>query len=173
MKGRDRFVEYLVEASTYVRSVDGFLVKLGSVIVEIEEYCKLSNCSPHVLLGEILSDDRLNKLLDRLSCYKDNVVRLITTDPRHRRLRDYLNVVTQSLEKHRCIEEESLSPQTPPPTWFKETVEAGREIITPYARKAASKGSVKEIFIEKIQIAGVILALTILILSLIKLLFLR
>jgi len=116
----ERYVRMLAQSLTYVRSIDGFLVKLGSIAYEIESACKSVSCDPHEVFREMLFSDQLIEMLKPFSCYKDEVASVITSDPRHKVLRSYLDLIVARLEKLECIQEKAIETLTPPSTWFKE-----------------------------------------------------
>ena len=114
------YVTLLKNSITYIRSVDGFLVKLGSIVYEIEGICQDGTCDPVEVFKQVLYDDELVNVLKRFSCYKEEIRSAIERDPRHKILRKYVSIICERLGSIECVREESLETLTPPPTWFKE-----------------------------------------------------
>jgi len=118
--------EYIVSLKnslTYIRSIDGFLVKIGSIIYDLEDKCRDKTCDPKKLLKEILSAKELRSYLSRFSCYRDEIFEKINSDPRHKNLRRYFEVLKETLESIECTGEGEVILETPPATWAKERIE--------------------------------------------------
>lgn len=128
----DPFIRQLVidfrDSLSYVRTVDGFLIKLGSLILRIEDYCSNGACDPEEFLDNILRSVELKKYLERFSCFRGDIYEAVMSDPRHKKIRKYLNVLRRVLEEIKCVPSEAtdIVPVTPPALWVKERVEEKR-----------------------------------------------
>lgn len=111
------------DSLTYVRSIDGFLVKLVSIIYEVEDYCDKYSCDSIGVFKSILMDESLDRVLSRFSCYLGEIVEAINTDPRHKILRKYIEVIKETLGSKKCVEEGVVETFTPQATWIKERAE--------------------------------------------------
>ncbi|MET1160353.1 MAG: hypothetical protein ABWW65_05275 [Thermoprotei archaeon] len=117
---------------SYVRSIDGFLVKIGGFVYELEDMCRDGGCDPRLILEEVLSSSELYDSLARFSCYRSEIINAITSDPRHKILRKYLDVIHKVLSNIECRGEEQVVVTTPEATWVKEKRE---EVIIPVSRQ--------------------------------------
>ncbi|WP_244372447.1 hypothetical protein [Staphylothermus marinus] len=125
----EKFVVELADSLSYIRSIDGFLVKLGTIVVSLEDECReISNCDPAVLLENILMHEKLSRYLSRFSCYIDDIVDSINSDPRHKVLRKYTDVLRSVLERIKCVESTEIEKTTPPALWVKEYKEQTRQV---------------------------------------------
>ncbi len=119
----EKYASELRDSLTYVRSIDGFLIKLGTLVIELEDLCRDSGCSVGDYLGNILSHDLLRDTLGRFSCYVDDIVESINNDPRHKILRKYIDVIRGALTNIPCRREFMVEKTTPPALWLKESRE--------------------------------------------------
>ncbi|ADI31715.1 hypothetical protein [Staphylothermus hellenicus] len=125
----EKYVVELADSLSYVRSIDGFLVKLGTIVVSLEDDCRnISNCDPAVLLENILMHEKLSRYLSRFSCYLEDIVDAINSDPRHKVLRKYIGVLRGVLERIKCVESPGIQKTTPPALWVKEYREQMRPV---------------------------------------------
>ncbi|RLG81173.1 MAG: hypothetical protein DRO13_01850 [Thermoprotei archaeon] len=116
----EKYLGYLKDSLSYVRSIDGFLVKLSNVVYDLEEYCDKDVCDPVEVVKAILSSKELALHISRLSCHKDLVYSAIANDPRHRVLRKYLDVIRSILDSSECSDANALETHVYPATWAKE-----------------------------------------------------
>ncbi len=125
----ERYIEILQYSLSYVKSLDGFLVKLDSIVYELEDICRREGCDPVSLFRNIISSNELREVLSRFSCYRGEIIESIRNDPRHRILRKYLDILSNVLENIECVEEGSIETVVPPATWVKE--EGERIVVEP------------------------------------------
>ncbi len=123
-----RFAIDFRDSLSYVRTVDGFLIKLGSLILKIEDYCSGGSCDPEELLNDVLRSAELRKYLGKFSCFKGDIYEAVMSDPRHKKIRKYLGVLRGVLEEIECVpsEADDIVPVTPPALWVKERAEEKR-----------------------------------------------
>ncbi|MCD6301143.1 MAG: hypothetical protein J7L82_03630, partial [Staphylothermus sp.] len=121
----EKYVDELDYALSYIHSIDGFLVKLGTIVHELEDICKDSEeCNVHSIIKEILMHPKLRKSLSSFSCYTGEIVEMINSDPRHKVLRKYVNILKESLEQIECVKKgRGVSVHTPEALWVKERKE--------------------------------------------------
>ena len=155
----DRFVEEYADRLSYVRSIDGFLVKTSTLILELEDLCKDGGCDPAEYLRRILSDQRVGKYLMSFSCYTDTIIHLVSSDPRHRKLRKYLDIIVDALNKYGCSSgfRAEISVETPPALWVKESrIGAGEryvERVRPVRRKPSRGRDPEDIVVSLFYIS--------------------
>ena len=121
----EKYVDELGYALSYIHSIDGFLIKLGTVAHELEETCRDNEeCSTASIIREILKHPKLRKKLSHFSCYTGEIIKIINTDPRHKILRKYVDVIKECLEHIECVEEDKgVTVYTPEALWVKERKE--------------------------------------------------
>ena len=126
-------VKYFVDSVSYVRSVDGFLVKLGSTIYAIEDRCREPSCDTRGAVKAFLDNRAVEQRLARLKCHWDMARDLITSDPRHAVLRKYLDLLDEKMSSLECVSPGSLVSETPDALWRKEALEkeAPRTVAVP------------------------------------------
>lgn len=95
----DHIMYRFVSDTKLVRSVDGFLVKLNSLVFEIEDFAKTFGHNPEELFRKVLTYPEVIEVLKPLAGYALDVERIIASDPRHKSLRPYLNVLTTFLRE--------------------------------------------------------------------------
>lgn len=164
-----RYVAELADSLTYVRSIDGFLIKLGTIVLSLEDECRgTSNCDPSILLKNILQHDKVSRNLSRFSCYVEEIINTIMRDPRHKVMRKYIDILRDVLEKITCVESPEVERVTPPALWLKEHEEHVQRTRATYKRirRLSFKGSV-----ESVLKIGIIVSVLLYILSLIIILF--
>jgi len=153
------------DSLSYVRTVDGFLIKLGSLILRIEDHCSNGACDPEELLNDVLRSAELKKYLEKFSCFKGDIYEAVMSDPRHKKIRKYLDVLRGVLEEIECVHSEAVDivPVTPPALWVKERAEEK------YARGPIEiiHESVRWLNLEKVLIILLISAAIIFLLSII------
>ncbi len=120
----ERLVERFIYEVSYGRSIDWYLVKLSSIVYEIEDLCRYGECDPEVLFKDFLSDKRVRKALEPLACYRDDVLAFITSNPRFRNLRRYTRVIEGFLAGLPCTAKE-LEVVPRPATWVIEEEAVG------------------------------------------------
>jgi hypothetical protein len=119
----EKYVVELRDSLMYVRSIDGFLIKLGTLVIELEDLCRDSSCSVEDYLRSILGNELLRDVLGRFSCYIDDIIESINNDPRHKTLRKYTDVIRDVLTNIPCRKGVEVEKTTPPALWFKESRE--------------------------------------------------
>ncbi len=122
MVDEDIVRRFITEVS-YVRTVDGFLVKLGSTFYLIEDLCRGPGCDPEEAIREFLGHPLVRQRLARLRCHWDVARGLITSDPRHMVIRKYINLLEDAMAEIKCVNPEALRVEVPDALWRKEWVE--------------------------------------------------
>ncbi len=157
------YIIMLKNAFTYIRSIDGFLIKIGSIVYELENQCRNGSCDPMEVFKKIIFDRELEENLSRFACYKEEIYNAIISDPRHKILRRYITVLMERLNSLKCVEEKPVETLTPPSTWFKEShepiliprKERGRTSNIGFTRKTEKTDL--EYLIKILLVAGIIL----------------
>lgn len=90
-------IRNFVTESRYVRSVDGFLIILGTLVSEAEELASMLGLSSEDVLKRVFGCIEVSEALRPLARYASDVERIITADPRHRSLRPYLQLIQSHL----------------------------------------------------------------------------
>jgi hypothetical protein len=119
----EKYVSEFRDSLMYVRSIDGFLIKLGTLVMELEDLCRDGGCSVEDHLRGILGNELLREVLGKFSCYLDDIVESINNDPRHKALRKYIGVIKEVLASIPCKREAEVEKTTPPALWLKESRE--------------------------------------------------
>jgi hypothetical protein len=127
----DQLISDYITGLSYVKSVDGFLIKTSTLIYGIEDYCSKAGCDPSSLLEDILRRDHVRKYLKAFACYRDNILSSISSDPRYKNIRKYEEIIRKVLSEIECEGTVSaeISVETPPALWVKEaheTIPKGR-----------------------------------------------
>jgi len=120
----EKYVEQLKASFSYAKSVDTFLVKLGSVAYEIESSCTSSSCDSREVFKAVIYSGELAEYFKKLACYKSEVLERVISDPRHKILRKYLDIIENRLNTLECASEAGVEPLTPLATWVKEHYES-------------------------------------------------
>ncbi len=94
---RDVLRRFVAGAQT-IRSVDGFLVQLGVLVFEVEELLGKDAERVGSVVKKLLACREVVEALRPLTRYTKEVKHLVTTDPRHRSLRPYLEDLLKLLE---------------------------------------------------------------------------
>ena len=118
-----RIIADYVDSLSYVKSIDGFLIKTTTLVYMIEDLCRNARCDPGEVLERVLGSPEVRRYLSIYSCYRDNIVGLISTDPRHKKLRKYVEVLGKALSSAECrgdMYHMEVSVETPPAVWAKE-----------------------------------------------------
>ncbi len=113
----ERLVERFVVEVGYGRSVDWYLIKLSSIAYEIEDLCRHGECNPMDLFRDFLGDKRVQRMIEPLSCYRDEVISLIRGNPRFKVLRRYVDIIESTLESIPCREKREIEVVPRPATW--------------------------------------------------------
>ena len=108
-----------------VKTIDGLLIKLDSILYEVREYCRESMEDPEDMLRAILLRSECKSVVEALACCRDEVERLLET-PRFRTLKPYKNVIIEVVESTPCTGESRIECGTPQPTWRKQSLPVGR-----------------------------------------------
>ena len=135
----DRLIDRFVMEVGYGRSIDWYLVKLSSIVYEIEDLCRYSMCDSLELFNEFISNERVLKALEPLSCFKDDVVNIINSNPRFKILRKYVRTIESTLATLTCKETKELEIVPRPATW----------VIEEKIEKQLSKKPIKKIVVGK------------------------
>lgn len=112
-----RLVDRFVMEVGYGRSIDWYLVKLSSIAYEIEDYCRQGICDSIKLFNEFINNERVLKALEPLSCFKDDVISTINSNPRFKILRKYVSTIESTLATLTCKETRELEIVPRPATW--------------------------------------------------------
>jgi len=120
-------VKVLASEIRYVKSVDGYLVKLSSLAYDIEEYCYGDVDRARELFEKALRHPLVMSELKTLSCYKDVVEANIQRDPRVKKLREYSSVLFKVLSEIPCREGKPLSVSREATFRVEKAEEAARE----------------------------------------------
>lgn len=103
---QDLWIDELVKRTSaelrYVRSVDGFLVKLSTLLYDVSGECAGDSSCTRACFEKALRHPVLEKELSRLSCYKDVAFKMIAEDPRFKSLRNYIDVLRRALDETMC-----------------------------------------------------------------------
>ncbi len=117
MNNIDRLIDRFVMEVSYGRSVDWYLVKLSSIAYEIEDLCKYGVCDSLELFNEFINNERVLRVLEPLSCFKEEVVNMIHSNPRFKILRKYVKIIESTLTTLICKEAKELEIMPRPATW--------------------------------------------------------
>ncbi len=160
----EKYVDELGTALSYIHSIDGFLIKLGTVVHELEEMCRDNEeCSTVSIIREILKHPELRKRLSRFSCYTGEIIEIINSDPRHKILRKYVDVIRECLEDIECVEEnKGVTVYTPEALWVKEKKE--KEYFVETKTKVLKKVGFVEILYMILGLIAVLFILSIILL---------
>ncbi|MEM2004449.1 MAG: hypothetical protein QW705_01745 [Zestosphaera sp.] len=95
---RQAIRRFVVEAEI-TRSIDGYLILLGGLVLEIEERGAqwAPDYDPREVLRKVLSCAEVAKALSPLAGYAEDVEDLVNSGPRHKSLRPYLGIITEFL----------------------------------------------------------------------------
>lgn len=102
-------VHVLASELKYVKSVDGYLVKLVSLAYDLEDQCYGDIIQAKRYFEKALRHPSVKYQLTSLSCYRDIVEATVQKDPRFKKLRDYIDVLNSVLAEIECREEKSLT----------------------------------------------------------------
>ena len=116
----DEVAEEFVREVGYGRSVDWYLIKLGSAIYRLESACY---GDVEVCVREFLNKPEVRGALAPLACYRDAVRELILT-PRHRGLQPYMDLILEILSSLKCSGRERIESIMRKETY---AVESGKE----------------------------------------------
>lgn len=91
---------FVIEAKT-THSVDGYLILLGGLVFEIEEFrgFRMFDYDSREILKKILSCAEVVEALSPLANYIEDVRDIVYSSPRHKSLRSYLDIITETLSK--------------------------------------------------------------------------
>ncbi len=126
----NRIIADYVDSLSYVKSIDGFLIKTTTLVYMIEDLCRNARCDPGDVLARVLGSPNVRRYLSIYSCYRDNIINQIISDPRHKKLRKYIEVIGEALSSVECrgdMYHMKISVETPPAVWAKE--EAGIPVV--------------------------------------------
>lgn len=147
----------------YIRSVDGFLVKLSSLLYDIIDECFGDSSCARSYFEKALNHPTLRQELARLSCHVDIVEKTLMGDPRFKLLRQYGDILMSVLGEIECV---SGLPEISRDATFR--LEK-REVNQPKAVKPLQK--VKTIEWEKIVVyVSITVAIILVVIALLRLL---
>lgn len=89
-----------VKSVNYARSVDWYLVKLGSAIIRLE-HASFKEDEANELIKRFLSNQSVKEALKPLACYMIEVEALLN-NPRHKALEPYRDMIIETLRNIRC-----------------------------------------------------------------------
>ncbi|MEM4664072.1 MAG: hypothetical protein QXP67_04000 [Desulfurococcaceae archaeon] len=152
-------IRVTVNELKYVRSVDGFLVKLSSLLYDIQDECLGDSSCTKSCLEKALNHPMLREELSKLSCYVDMVEKMVTSDPRFKSLRDYADLLIGVLRGIECVG--SLPEVSREPTFrIERKVTAEQEIVKPVEKARRVNWSRLVVYVSiAVAIALVITAL--------------
>ncbi|MFZ8783554.1 MAG: hypothetical protein ACO2OR_06200 [Desulfurococcaceae archaeon] len=101
-------VKILASELKHARSIDTYLVKMSSLIYELEDQCLGGTNCVVDLFRKVLEHPALSREISTLACHTDEVLHLVQENPRFRNLRNYLSVVEDVLRKTTCVSEKEL-----------------------------------------------------------------
>lgn len=153
-------IQVLAEELRYSKSVDGYLVKLSSLVYDLEDYYGDVK-KARELFEKILKHPLIVNELKALSCYKDVVEAGIQRDPRIKKLREYADILTRTLSEIPCKEEKQLSISREA-TFRVEEVEVRRE------KRPLVKTTRRTLLVKTLVAIGVTLLIVALILILLR-----
>jgi len=94
--------EKLVAELDYVRSIDGLLVKLSTIVYDLSEHCNGRAECVSRMLEALLRDQRVSRSLSRFSCFPDEVSALASSNPRFKVLKPYIGLIEGVLKSIEC-----------------------------------------------------------------------
>ncbi|MCC6025199.1 MAG: hypothetical protein LM555_02740 [Desulfurococcaceae archaeon] len=157
-------VRILASELKYARSIDTYLVKMSSLIYELEDQCLGDTKCVVDLFRKVLEHPALSREISTLACHIDEVLHVVQENPRFRNLRNYLSVVEDVLRKTTCVSEKELV-VTREPTFRVEREEyraLERPVITAIKQKLPLKLLLKicAVVAAVLILLGVILIIT-------------
>lgn len=118
------FIEEEAEKLAYnmqlVKTVDGLLIAIDSIVYDIREKAASLGEDPGEILRAILLHSECRAVLRAISCCRDGVEALIET-PRFRSLRPFKNIILEVASTQPCTGEPGIECLIPEPTWRKES----------------------------------------------------
>lgn len=101
-------INMLSDEFKHYRSIDSYLIKLSSLIYDLEDYCYGDIQRARNLLEKILTHSSIINYIAHLSCYKDAIEAQIQRDPRIKKLREYSDILLKVLSETPCKEERNI-----------------------------------------------------------------
>lgn len=92
----------------YVKSIDGYMVKLSTLVYDLENICLNDDNCTREKLKYVLKHPLVVKELSNLVCYKDEVLSAVEFNPRFKNLRKYNDVFVDILGTTKCAEGKEL-----------------------------------------------------------------
>lgn len=154
-------IQTLAEELRYSKSVDGYLVKLSSLVYDLEDYCYGDVKKARELLEKILKHPLIVNELKALSCYRDVVEASIQRDPRIKKLREYADILTRTLTEVPCKEEKQLSIS-------REATFRVEEVEVRKGEKVAVQTTRRTLLVKTLITIGVVLLIVALVLMLLR-----
>ncbi len=91
-----------------VRTIDGYLVKLDSVVYKLRELCSEDKDCVKEYLTVVLNNGRVKNQMRALACHVEDAISLISSSPRFRGLRIYVDELRNYLATIECNEGKPL-----------------------------------------------------------------
>ncbi len=148
----EKIIAEYIDSLSYVKSIDGFLVKTTTLVIELEDLCRDNTCSVEEYLYKVLTDQRVEKYLKSYACYLDNIVDAVKRDPRHKKIRKYLDILVKALSSYECRPGYGMeiSVETPSALWVKEYREKEIPVST---KKPLLKSRIRRLSAEEMIIS--------------------
>ncbi len=108
-----------------VKTIDGLLIKLDSILYDVKEYCRESMEDPGEVLKAILLRSECKSVVEAMACCRDEVYKLLDT-PRFKTLKPFKKTIMDVVESAVCTGESRIECGTPEPTWRKQKLPVGR-----------------------------------------------
>ncbi|MEM1612500.1 MAG: hypothetical protein QXH02_03995 [Desulfurococcaceae archaeon] len=143
-------IQVLAEELRHSKSIDGYLVKLSSLVYDLEDYCYGNVERARELFEKTLKHPLIANELRALSCYRDVVEASIQRDPRIKKLREYADILARILSEIPCREEKRLSIS-------REATFRVEEAETRKEEKAVVRSTRRTLLIKMLMATGVIL----------------
>lgn len=158
-------VKVIASDLRYVKSVDGFLVKLSSLIYDISDECLGEEKCIRMYFEKALVHPLLRQQLERLACYTDVVEKLVLGDPRFKVLRNHLETLLSTLRELKCTEP-GLEIAREATFRIERAEEKAEKVPVPQPQVAAKRLDLKRVIVLVVTIAAAVL----LVVALLKLL---
>lgn len=93
------YIRMFVSQADYIRTITGFLERLGSLAFKVTDISKEFGLNAREVFELILSCDEVRESLRPLVPYIEYIREQILSDPRHKTLRPYLEILLETLMK--------------------------------------------------------------------------
>ncbi|MEM4717776.1 MAG: hypothetical protein QXE81_03335 [Desulfurococcaceae archaeon] len=102
-------ISLLSQEFKHFKTLDSFLVKLSSLVYDLEDHCFGDVDKAKELFKDALSHPLMTEHISLLSCYRDLIESQIQRDPRLKKLREYNEILTNALSRAPCKETRELT----------------------------------------------------------------